>query len=136
MARESNLEPGSSENAFDDIDGPSVERSDLPDDRQPEAAPAGVPISSLVEPDEPVEDPDPLLALDPRSVVVDAEHHLSVPLEQGEGDRRAGVSSRVLGQVADQPSELLAVTPHPARRDTADVDPQFRRAAETFRLFE
>src|SRR5688572_4028718 len=109
MTGKTHLELGSAQFAVHDRDRSPVERGDLSNDGQPESAAAGIPVPRLVEPDETVEDVLSLRIVDPRAVVVDAENHLTVPLSQGEGDRGARVPSGVVGQVADEPSELLTV---------------------------
>ena len=136
VTREPHLESGSSEAAVDDVDGASVERRDFSDDRQSEPAPTGIPITGLVEPDEPVEDPVSLLIVDPAPSSSTRSTTSPSRSDRVESDRRVGMPSRIVGQVADQPPELFTVTRDPARRHTCDIDPQIGCASKTLRLLE
>jgi hypothetical protein len=136
MAGKAHLEPDAAQPTLDDHDGSAMERSNLSNDGQPESAAAGISVPRLVETDETVEDVLSLRLVDPCAVIVDAEDNLTVALGQGESDRRARMPDGVVGEVADQPSELLAVAPYPPRRYGAHVDLQLGRASESCGLLE
>ena len=108
MGRQIDLEPGTTEVTVEDPNRTAVERRDLSDDRQSESTPPGIPISRGIESDEPLEDVLSLGRIDPDPVVVDAQDRAPAHLLERETDDAARVSSRVVGEVPDEPLELLA----------------------------
>ena len=74
------LDPQAAERALEGGNRSSVGRSYLGDDGEPESATTRIPGPSLVETDEPLEDPFAFGLRDPFAVVVDPQQDLAVGL--------------------------------------------------------
>jgi hypothetical protein len=93
-------------------DAAAVAFDDRPHDRQPDAGTADVTRTSLVEPGEAIEDALAVTFRDAGAVVLDDEVDGPVVARQRDLDAFAGVTIRVIEEVADDAGELLPTSPY------------------------
>jgi hypothetical protein len=87
-----------------------VGRRDLPDDREPQSGSPGLAVAGFLQPHEPVEDPCAVARRDSWPVVIDYQLDEPFRLLEGKGDGAAGVTDRVLGEVANYTSAAAAAS--------------------------
>lgn len=80
----------------------------IPGDRQAEPRTAFVPAPGVVQADEPLEDPLPLVLGHTRPVVTDGEHDPAALTPYGSGARAGRVTPGVVEQIAQHPAQLAA----------------------------
>ena len=133
MNGQSQLEPCALAVARADGDMSAMRADDFGDDREPEAATAGVAGASLIKSDEPIKHPLTIGCWDSGAIVGDLQNRVARFRPQPQADLAGGVPGGVVGEIPQHPGQLSTITTNPYRH-RVHPDPRRRALAQPRRF--